>query len=367
MGSRRSLSQLLPDFPWDTIADVKAKAASHPDGLIDLSVGGPVDPVPPAIQLALAENSAAPGYPQTMGTPELRATIVTALERRFGIAGLSEKSVLPTIGLKEAIAWLPTLLGLRGQTVVIPEVAYPTYEVGALIAGCDVVRCDDPADAPRDAALVFLNSPSNPTGAVASVDQLRAWVAFARETGAIIASDECYLYLGWSAEPVSVLHPSVSDGDHSGLLALHSLSKTSNLASYRAGTISGDEALVQELLEVRKHAGLIVPGPIQHAMVAALETDLHEEMQRSAYAERRVELLKALPAAGFTVDDSDAGLYLWVRRDGMNSREALDWFADHGILGAPGDFYGPAGAEHVRIALTATDERIVEAARRLTQ
>ena len=259
------------------------------------------------------------------------------------------------------------MLGLRGQTVVIPEVAYPTYEVGALIAGCDVVRCDDPADAPRDAALVFLNSPSNPTGAVASVDQLRAWVAFARETGAIIASDECYLYLGWSAEPVSVLHPSVSDGDHSGLLALHSLSKTSNLASYRAGTISGDEALVQELLEVRKHAGLIVPGPIQHAMVAALETDLHEEMQRSAYAERRVELLKALPAAGFTVDDSDAGLYLWVRRDGMNSREALDWFADHGILGAPGDFYGPAGAEHVRIALTATDERIVEAARRLTQ
>ncbi|WP_087116499.1 succinyldiaminopimelate transaminase [Corynebacterium urinipleomorphum] len=367
MGSRRSLSHVLPDFPWDTIADVKAKAASHPDGLIDLSVGGPVDPVPPAIQLALAENSAASGYPQTMGTPELRATIVTALERRFGIAGLSEKSVLPTIGLKEAIAWLPTLLGLRGQTVVIPEVAYPTYEVGALIAGCNVVRCDDPADAPRDAALVFLNSPSNPTGAVASVDQLRAWVAFARETGAIIASDECYLYLGWSAEPVSVLHPSVTDGDNTGLLALHSLSKTSNLASYRAGTISGDEALVQELLEVRKHAGLIVPGPIQHAMVAALESDLHEEVQRSVYAARRVELLKALPSAGFTVDDSDAGLYLWVRRDGMNSREALDWFADRGILGAPGDFYGPAGAEHVRIALTATDAKIAEAARRLTQ
>lgn len=367
MGSRRSLSQVLPDFPWDTIADVKAKAASHPDGLIDLSVGGPVDPVPPAIQLALAENSAAPGYPQTMGTPELRATIVSALERRFGIAGLNEKSVLPTIGLKEAIAWLPTLLGLRGQTVVIPEVAYPTYEVGALIAGCDVVRCDDPADAPREAALVFLNSPSNPTGAVTPVERLRAWVAFARETGAIIASDECYLYLGWSADPVSVLHPSVSDGDNTGLLALHSLSKTSNLASYRAGTISGDEVLVQELLEVRKHTGLIVPGPIQHAMVAALETDLHEDMQRSAYAMRRVELLKALPAADFTVDDSDAGLYLWVRRDGMNSREALDWFADRGILGAPGDFYGPAGAEHVRIALTATDDKIAEAARRLMQ
>ncbi len=365
MGPRQSLSQVLPDFPWDTIADVKARAASHPDGLVDLSVGGPVDPVPPPIQLALAENSAAPGYPQTTGTPELREAIVSALTRRFGIEGLSENAVLPTIGLKEVVAWLPTMLGLRGQTVVIPEVAYPTYEVGALIAGCNVVRCDDPSQAPRDTALVFLNSPSNPTGAVASVEQLRAWVAFARETGAIIASDECYLYLGWSVEPVSLLHPSVTDGDNNGLLALHSLSKTSNMASYRCGMVSGDEALVQELLEVRKHTGLIVPGPIQHAMVAALESDMHEEMQRSTYAMRRLELLKALPTAGFTVDYSDAGLYLWARRDGMDARQALDWLAERGILAAPGDFYGPAGAQHVRIALTATDERIAAAAARL--
>ena len=365
MGPRQPLSHILPDFPWDTIADVKARAAAHPDGLVDLSVGGPVDPVPPSIQLALAENAAEPGYPQTTGTPELRAAIVSALSRRFGIEGLSESAVLPTIGLKEVVAWLPTMLGLRGQTVVIPEVAYPTYEVGALIAGCNVVRCDDPANAPRDTALVFLNSPSNPTGAVAPVEQLRAWVAFAQETGAIIASDECYLYLGWSVEPVSLLHPSVTDGDNTGLLALHSLSKTSNMASYRCGMVSGDEALVQEILEVRKHTGLIVPGPIQHAMVAALEIDLHEEMQRSTYAMRRLELLKALPEAGFTVDHSDAGLYLWARRDGMDSRQALDWLADRGILAAPGDFYGPAGADHVRIALTATDEHIAAAANRL--
>ena len=365
MGPRQPLSHILPDFPWDTIADVKARAAAHPDGLVDLSVGGPVDPVPPSIQLALAENAAEPGYPQTTGTPELRAAIVSALSRRFGIEGLSESAVLPTIGLKEVVAWLPTMLGLRGQTVVIPEVAYPTYEVGALIAGCNVVRCDDPANAPRDTALVFLNSPSNPTGAVAPVEQLRAWVAFAQETGAIIASDECYLYLGWSVEPVSLLHPSVTDGDNTGLLALHSLSKTSNMASYRCGMVSGDEALVQEILEVRKHTGLIVPGPIQHAMVAALEIDLHEEMQRSTYAMRRLELLKALPEAGFTVDHSDAGLYLWAQRDGMDSRQALDWIADRGILAAPGDFYGPAGADHVRIALTATDEHIAAAANRL--
>ena len=362
---RTPLGSRLPDFPWDTIADVRERAASHEGGLIDLSVGGPVDPVAPSIQLALSEAAAAPGYPQTAGTPELRRTIVGALERRFSIPGLNEKSVLPVIGLKEAVAWLPTLLGLRGDTVVIPEVAYPTYEVGALMADCTVVRCDNPSEAPRDAALVFVNSPSNPTGGVLSVEQMREWVAFARETGAIIASDECYLYLGWSAEPVSVLHPSVTDGDNTGLLALHSLSKTSNLASYRAGTISGDEALVQELLEVRKHAGLIVPGPIQAAMVAALGDDLHEKMQRSVYAERRLTLLRALPEAGFTVDDSDAGLYLWCRREAMSSRETLDWLAERGILAAPGDFYGPAGAHHVRISLTATDERIAEAAARL--
>ena len=363
--ARTPLGSRLPDFPWDTIADVRERAASHEGGLIDLSVGGPVDPVAPSIQLALSEAAAAPGYPQTAGTPELRRTIVDALERRFSIPGLNEKSVLPVIGLKEAVAWLPTLLGLRGEKVVIPKVAYPTYEVGALVAGCEVVRCDDPAAAPRDAALVFVNSPSNPTGGVLSKDQLRAWVEFSRDTGAIIASDECYLYLGWSAEPVSILHPSVTDGDNTGLLALHSLSKTSNLASYRAGTISGDEELVQELLLVRKHSGLIVPGPIQAAMVAALGDDMHEEMQRSTYAMRRVELMKALPEAGFTIDDSDAGLYLWCRREAMSSREILDWLADRGVLAAPGHFYGPAGANHVRISLTATDERIAEAAKRL--
>lgn len=363
--TRTPLGSRLPDFPWDTIADVRARAASHEGGLIDLSVGGPVDPVAPAIQLALSEHAAAPGYPQTAGTPELRATIVESLARRFGIAGLTERSVLPVIGLKEVVAWLPTLLGLRGETVVIPEVAYPTYEVGALMADCAAVRCDDPSAAPRDAALVFVNSPSNPTGGVLTTEQLRAWVEFSRETGAIIASDECYLYLGWSAEPVSILHPDVTGGDNTNLLALHSLSKTSNMASYRAGTISGDEALVQELLLVRKHAGLIVPGPIQAAMVVALADDTHEELQRATYAARRLTLMRALTEAGLSVDGSEAGLYLWCRREAMSSRELLAWLAERGILAAPGDFYGPAGAQHVRIALTATDEHVAEAAKRL--
>lgn len=359
---RTPLSAVLPEFPWDTIADVKARAASHEGGLIDLSVGTPVDPVVPAIQLALAENAAAPGYPQTAGTPELRRALVEATGRRFHAAGLTERSVLPVVGTKEAIAWLPTLLGMRDQTVVIPEVAYPTYEVGALLAGANIVRSDAPVEG---ASLVFLNSPSNPTGRVLSVEALRDWVAFARETGAIIASDECYLLLGWSTEPVSILDPRVTDGDNTGLIAIHSLSKTSNLASYRAGWLAGDEGLIQELLEVRKHAGLMVPGPIQHAMIAALDDDTHEAMQRSTYAKRRLALLKALTAAGFTVDDSDAGLYLWARRGQESGREILDWLAERGILAAPGDFYGPSGADHVRIGMTATDERIAEAARRI--
>lgn len=360
---RTPLGDVLPDFPWDTIADVKARAAAHEGGLIDLSVGTPVDPVAPSIQLALAESAAAPGYPQTAGTPELRRALAAATERRFGAAGLSERAVLPVIGTKEAIAWLPTLLGMRGRTVVIPEVAYPTYEVGALLAGADVVRSDQPVDG---ASLVFINSPSNPTGRVLGVDELRAWVEFSRRTGAIVASDECYMLLGWSAEPVSILDPRVTGGDNTGLLAIHSLSKTSNLASYRAGWLAGDEALVQELLTLRKHAGLMVPGPVQHAMIAALEDDVQEQVQRSRYAGRRVALLKALDEAGFTIDDSDAGLYLWARRDGESARDLLGWLAERGILAAPGDFYGPAGAAHVRIGLTAPDERIAEAARRIT-
>lgn len=360
---RTPLGERLPEFPWDTIADAKAKAAAHPDGIVDLSVGTPVDQVAPSIQLALVEHAAEPGYPQTVGLPALREAIVSAMARRFAVTGLDERSVLPVIGTKEAIAWLPTLLGLQGQKVVIPELAYPTYEVGALLAGAEPVRSDAPVEG---AALVFINSPSNPSGRVLSEAEMREWVEFSRDTGAIIASDECYLGLPWSAEPLSVLDPRVCGEDMTNLLALHSLSKTSNLASYRAGWIAGDTDLVQELLFVRKHSGLMVPGPIQHAMRAALNDDTHEELQASTYAKRRATLMAALLKAGFTVDHSEAGLYLWSRRDGMGARETLDWLAERGILAAPGDFYGPAGEAHVRIGLTATDERIAAAAQRLT-
>ncbi|WP_067652841.1 succinyldiaminopimelate transaminase [Nocardia harenae] len=364
--ARTRVSSLLPDFPWDTIADAKARAAAHPDGIVDLSVGTPVDPVDPLIRDALASVSDVPGYPTTHGTPELRAAAVEALKRRYGITGLSPAAVLPVIGTKEFIAGLPRLLGLgAGDLMVIPEIAYPTYEVGGLLAGCEILRADSLTQiGPRNPALIFINSPSNPTGKVLGVDHLRKVVSFARERGAIIASDECYLGLTWEGRAPSLLDPEVCDGDFTGLLAVHSLSKTSNLASYRAGFVAGDPELVAELLEVRKHSGMIVPFPIQAAMTAALGDDAHESRQRERYRVRRETLRRALEGAGFRIDHSEAGLYLWATC-GEPSRKTLDTLAARGILAAPGDFYGPSGARHVRVALTATDERIAAVATRL--
>jgi succinyldiaminopimelate transaminase len=332
-----------------------------------LSVGTPVDPVAPLIREAIAAASDAPGYPTTAGTPALRASAAAALERRYGVTGLPDDAVLPVIGTKELIAWLPTLLGLcPDDVVVVPELAYPTYEVGAQLAGARVVRADSLTQlGPQSPALVYLNSPSNPTGKVLGVEHLRKVVGWARERGVLIASDECYVGLGWDAEPVSVLHPTVSDGDPTGLLALHSLSKSSSLAGYRAGFVAGDPAVVAELLAVRKHAGMMVPTPVQAAMVAALDDDDHEREQRERYARRRDALLPALRSTGLTVDHSEAGLYLWATR-GEPCRDTVAWLAQRGILVAPGEFYGPGGSHHVRVALTATDERISAAVQRLT-
>ncbi len=325
-------------------------------------MGTPVDPVPPAVQAALGAASDAPGYPLTAGTPALRDAIAEWVAAHCG-AGPGF-AVLPTIGSKELVGWLPTLLGIGpGDTVVIPTVCYPTYEVGVRLAGATVVRSDSlTALGPAPVKLIWLNSPGNPTGKVLPPAHLRKVVNWARERGAIVASDECYLSLGWEAMPASVL--SVCDGDYAGILAVHSLSKRSNLAGYRAGFVAGDPRLVHELLAVRKHAGMIVPAPVQAAMVAALRDGSHVRVQRERYRSRRALLRPALEKAGFTVEHSAAGLYLWATRD-EDCWATVDWFAARGILVSPGTFYGPAGQRHVRIALTATDERVESAADRL--
>lgn len=357
----------LPDFPWDTIADAGARARSHPDGICDLSVGTPVDPTPEIGRRALADASDAHGYPLTWGTPALRKAINDYLVTRWGAPDLTERGVLPVIGTKELVGWLPTLLGLGpDDTVVIPATAYPTYAVGAAVAGCRVVTAettDDVAD--ERPALVWTNSPSNPTGRVADEAETKAWIAYTRERGALLVADECYGEFGWDAEPVSALDARLNGGDVTGIVGAYSLSKRSNLAGYRAGFIGGDASVVSQLLEVRKHLGMMVPAPVQAAMTVLLGDDDHVRIQRDRYAARRALLAPALLEAGFRIDHSNAGLYLWATR-GENCRATVDWLADRGILAAPGDFYGTASTEHVRIALTATDERIAAAAARLT-
>jgi len=361
------VSQRLPDFPWDTLAPFAEQAAAHPDGLVDLSVGTPVDPTPVVVQEALAAAADAPGYPQTYGTPALRSAVSEWFARRRGVPALDPAGVLPTIGSKELVAWLPTLLGLGpGDVVVHPEIAYPTYDVGARLAGATPVAADGlTALGPRPVRLVWLNSPSNPTGRVLPVEHLRKVVAWARERGAVVASDECYAELGWTASPVSLLHPDVCDGSHEGLLSVYSLSKQSNLAGYRAAFVAGDVRLIRELLEVRKHAGMIVPAPVQAAMVAALGDDEHVAVQRARYAGRRDVMHAALKTDGWRVDHSDAGLYLWATRD-EDCWESVRRLAGRGILVAPGSFYGVAGSRHVRVALTASDADIAVAAGRLS-
>jgi len=362
----RAVSGRLPDFPWDKLTAHAERARAHDGGIVDLSVGTPVDPTPEVVQQALREATNSPGYPLTVGRPETRQACIDWLARRFGVIGLGLDAVLPVIGSKELIASMPGHLGLGpGDLVAYPRLAYPTYEVGARLAGARAVATDSLTSlGPERVKLMWINSPSNPTGKVLPLDHLRKVVAWARERGVLLVSDECYLEMAWEAEPVSILHPDVCDGDHTGLLAVHSLSKRSNLAGYRCAFVAGDADVVGELLAVRKNLGLQMPGPQQVAMVAALDDDVHVAEQHARYSARRTALKDALESAGFRIDESQGALYLWVTR-GEPCWETVAWLAEQGILVAPGEFYGPGGAEHVRVAFTATDERVQEAVRRL--
>jgi len=361
------VSERFPEFPWDTLAAAKAVAASHDGGIVDLSIGTPVDPTPDVARKALTEAANSPGYPTVYGPESLRQAAVDWLSRRFGIVGLTASAVLPTVGSKEFIANLPLQLGLgKGDTIGIPELAYPTYEVGARYAGCGVIASDSTIGfGPITPKLVFINSPSNPTGRILGIDHLKKMVAWARERGVLLVSDECYLEYGWEdTPPCSILHPDVCGGTFEGLLTVHSLSKRSNLAGYRAAFVAGDQAVIDELLAVRKHLGFMLPTPVQSAMAAALADDSHVTFQRKTYADRRHGLRQALEGAGFMVEHSEGALYLWATR-GEPCRDTIDWLAARGILAAPGDFYGARGRHHVRVAFTATDERIMAAVERL--
>lgn len=362
------VSRRLPDFPWDALVAYGDTARAHPDGIVDLSIGTPVDPTPDVAREALAAAADWPGYPTTIGLPATRQAALDWLSRRLGVDGLGLDSVLPVTGTKELIADLPLQLGVGpGDLVVHPALAYPTYEVGAALAGARALATDSlTAIGPERPKVLWLNSPSNPTGRILPVEHLRKVVEWCRERGTLLVSDECYIEMAWDAEPVSVLHPDVSGGSPEGILAVHSLSKRSNLAGYRCGFVAGDPAVVAELLAVRKNLGLQMPGPQQAVMAAVLGDDVHVEEQRERYRSRRATLRTALEGAGFRIDDSQGSLYLWATRD-EDCWATVGALAEQGILVAPGAFYGPAGARHVRVAFTATDERVAEAAARLAR
>lgn len=361
----------LDEYAWSTLFALAAEGRAQPGGLIDLSIGSPVDPTPEVIQDAVRAAADAPAYPAIAGSPELLDAIAGWYARRRGVPGLTRADILPTIGSKEFIGFLPLLLDLGpGDVVVHPVAAYPTYAVGARLVGATPLASDDPADWPATTRLVWLNSPGNPDGRVLTVDELRVAVVRARELGAVIALDECYAELGWDGEwetarVPSILDPAVSEGDLTDLLSVYSLSKQSNLAGYRAAFAAGDPALVARFLDARLHLGMWPPAPQQAAMIAALGDDAHVAAQKELYRSRRSVLAPALRDAGFEIVHSEAGLFLWATdgRDGWQTVERL--VRSVGILAVPGHFYGRSTGDYVRFSLTAPDADIAAAADRL--
>lgn len=373
----------LPEYPWEALQPYRRRAAEHPESVADLSIGTPVDETPAIIQKALADASNAHGYPTTAGTLQLREAIVNWYQRRRNVSGLSTSAVIPSIGSKEFIAWLPLFLGLGpGDVIMRPTVAYPTYDIGAQLVGADAVAADSLEELDDETRakvkLIWVNSPGNPTGRVDEVSVLKKHVTSAREIGAVLASDECYAELGWDEWETSVpsiLDPAVCGADYSGLLSVYSLSKQSNLAGYRAAFAAGDEELISYLLNARKHAGMIVPAPIQHAMTIALNDDEHVARQKDLYRRRREILKPALEASGLVIEHSEAGLYLWCRsahaaenpadRTEQDTWDLVGWMADLGIVVGPGVFYGTEGNGYIRVSTTASDDAINDAASRL--
>jgi succinyldiaminopimelate transaminase len=368
MGDRTQAGFVPPPYPHDRLDAFRRLAAVVPGGVVDCSIGNPIDPVPDVVLAAL--DAAAPGgaaYPMTIGSTDLRAAAADWIARRFGVA-VEPDHVLACIGTKEMVASLPRFLGMRDpsrDTVLYPAISYPTYAMGAELAGLravpvplddewhlDLSRISD-EDAGR-ALLLWTNEPGNPTAAVASAAEVAEAVAWARARGIVVATDECYAEFS-GGEPVTALGTGLD-----GVLAVHSLSKRSNMAGFRTGFVAGDPDLVRYLGEVRKHGGLMTPGPIQAAAVAALGDDTHVAAQRARYSERRSLMLAGLAAHGLVHDGGPAPFYLWLRSEaGVDDGwELAARLAEAGTLVAPGSLYGPAAADHVRLALTQPLDRL---------
>ena len=364
-----------PPYPHDRLDAFRRLADVVPGGVVDCSIGNPVDPIPEFVLAALAEAAPlATGYPATIGSAAFRDAAVAWIERRLGVA-LAADHVLACVGTKELVASLPRMLNLRipdRDTVLYPAISYPTYAMGAELAGLRAVPVPLDADWHLDLArvsaadaeralLLWTNEPGNPTAAVASTEAIGETVTWARDRGITVAADECYAEFS-GGDPSTVLATGVD-----GVLAVHSLSKRSNMAGFRAGFVAGDPELVRYLGEVRKHAGLMMPAPIQAAAAAALGDDVHVAAQRARYVERRDLMITGLAELGLVHDGGPAPFYLWLRSEDQvdDGWELAARLAEAGTLVAPGGLYGPAGADHVRLALTQPNDRLELALARL--
>ncbi|MGD1011030.1 MAG: aminotransferase class I/II-fold pyridoxal phosphate-dependent enzyme [Acidimicrobiales bacterium] len=373
---------VIPVYPFDRLASVSRLAERHEGGAVDLSIGTPCDPPPQSVVDALASSGAERGYPSSLGTSEYREAALAWMSRRFGIE-TSELAVAACIGTKELVAGVPHWLKLRSpgrDTVLCPTLAYPTYEMGATLAGCRAVAVPARRDATMElsaisqedadrALCLWVNSPGNPGGQLEDLDAIAGW---GRDHGVPVFSDECYAEFTWDGPARTIL----SSGPH-GVVAVHSLSKRSNLAGLRAGFYAGDPDLVGYLSKLRQHAGYMVPGPVQHAGAVSLGDDAHVEGQRATYRRRLERFAEVLTENGIEASAPGGSFYLWVdvpedvasarTQDEANAGWALTrWLAERGgVLVAPGDTYGPAGAAHVRVALVQPDDRLELVAQRL--
>lgn len=360
-----STGYIPPPYPYERLDGIIALADQHDGGAVDLSIGTPCDPPPAAVIAALADGTKARGYPPSIGTPAFRQAAAGWIARRLGASVNADTELAACVGSKEFVASVPQYLKLRDpsrNTVLYPAISYPTYEMGATLAGLRAVpyqQLSDISDADAEQALcIWVNSPANPTGALLDLPAAAAW---GRARNIPVLSDECYAEFSYAAGPTTVLHEGTS-----GLIALHSLSKRDNFAGARIGFYAGDAELVQYLREVRKHAGLMPPGPVQAAAIVALNDDEHVDRQREIYRRRLARLVEILAAVGIEAARPDGAFYLWFRCPDDDAWAGARLLAERaGIVGSPGEFYGPFSTGYLRLAAVAPDERIELAASRV--
>jgi succinyldiaminopimelate transaminase len=365
---------VVPPYPHDRLNAGRARAAQRWGNAIDLSIGTPCDPPPAAVVEALGSSNAERGYPTSLGSPRYRAAAAGWMARRLGSTVDPAAEVAACIGTKEFVATTPQFLKLRSperDTVLYPAVAYPTYAMGAALAGCRAVAVPlddawrlnlsaiDPADAAR-ALCLWVNTPGNPAG---GLDDLEAAATWGRTRGVTVLSDECYAEFTWDGPARSIL----AHGSE-GVLAVHSLSKRSNLAGMRAGFYAGDRELVHYLSEIRKHAGFMVPGPVQLAGAIAYEDDAHVDEQRRVYRRRVESFAGVLRDVGFDVALPGGSFYLWIAVPGGDAWACTNWLAEQGgVIVSPGEFYGEAATGYIRVALVEPDEKLDEVAKRFAE